>query len=550
MPGGRGQATVVTLLVATGTAGVVASAAVASGRPILASRWSLLAELGAWTLAWAVGVGAALRLPPRVSVSVVIVFGVALRLAALAGPPTTSDDLYRYSWDGRVQAAGIDPYAHPPTSPALAELRDPWLWPDSGGCASLHRPPGCTRINRPGQRTIYPPGAEAWFAAVYRATGIGARHKAWQVAGLLTELGVLALLPLALRRWGRDPRWVALYALSPAPVLELVNNGHVDGLAILAIVAALAVMFSAGDQDRPGADIAAGALIGAAALVKLYPAILILVLVGAGRPHHWRAAVRAGVTATILVALAYLPHVLAVGPKVLGYLPGYLKEEHYSGGGRFLIAGALRIPPHLAGPASAAAVAAVAVWVAVRRPPAPDAAALLLGAVFLATSPVQPWYAVALLAVATVAARPSWVLVVIAAYPYFFAVILANAHAVGIGQFCYTAAWISVVGAAAARARRGRVTLGSVIGHGPDRGAPVGDRLGHPCDRAARPVDLSGPPPVRGSSPPRGAQRPGPRHVAPRGPADLHDRDDGDRRLAPAVPGRATDTRRLPPSGP
>src|SRR5439155_8361622 len=110
-------------------------------------------------------------------------------------------DLFRYSWDGRVQAAGIDPYAQPPSSPALARLREPWLWPDARGCAELNRRPACTRLNRPDQRTIYPPLAEAWFAGIYRMTGIGAHHKTWQVAGLLTEAGVLGLLPAALRRW-------------------------------------------------------------------------------------------------------------------------------------------------------------------------------------------------------------------------------------------------------------------------------------------------------------------------------------------------------------
>src|SRR5579864_1538501 len=269
------------VLAAASASGVALSVVVASGRPILASRWSLLWWLTAWSVAWLVAVVAAFHLPARVAVPAVLVVGVLLRLAALAGPPTTSDDLYRYSWDGRVQAAGIDPYAQPPVSPVLVRLREPWLWPDASGCAAIHRPAGCTRINRPGQRTIYPPVAEAWFAAVYRVAGIGARAKAWQVAGLLTELGVLGLLPVTLRRWGRDPRWAALYAMSPVPVLEVVNNGHVDGLAVLCAVAALAVL-AGGDRHPAVRDVLAGLLIGAAALVKLYPGVLLIGIAGLG----------------------------------------------------------------------------------------------------------------------------------------------------------------------------------------------------------------------------------------------------------------------------
>ena len=138
--------------------GVALSGAVASGRPILFSRWSLLWELAAWGLAWMAAVAAAWRLPRRAAVAAIVVAGIALRVAALAGPAPTSDDLYRYAWDGRVQAAGVDAYAYPPDSPALGALHDSWLWPDAAGCAALDRPSGCTRINRPSQRTIYPAG--------------------------------------------------------------------------------------------------------------------------------------------------------------------------------------------------------------------------------------------------------------------------------------------------------------------------------------------------------------------------------------------------------
>jgi hypothetical protein len=448
-----------TVFVVASGVGVALSASVASGRPILARRWGLLLELGVWALAWLVAVIAALRLPRRWAVAAIVAAGVALRVSALAGPPTTSDDLYRYSWDGRVQAAGIDPYRAPPTGPTLVALREPWLWPSPAGCAALRRPAGCTRINRPAERTIYPPLAEAWFAAAYRLSGIGARHKVWQVAGLTTEVTALILLPVALTRWRRDPRWTALYALSPAPVLEIVNNGHVDGLAVVCIVAALAI---AAGAPRRGRDVAFGLLIGAAALVKLYPALL-LVTIAAVPGVRWRSVARASVSAALLAVIAYLPHVLRVGVHVAGYLPGYLREEHYTTGGRFLLASAARLPPALAGPASVAAVAAAGCWVVIRRPPPPTAATVLVGTLLLAASPVQPWYAVMLLACASVAVRPSWAAVLVAGYPYFFAVILANQHAAEIGEAAYAVAVCALL-AAATRAPRGRIRAAQTVG--------------------------------------------------------------------------------------
>ncbi|MDQ1506611.1 MAG: hypothetical protein QOD57_4338 [Actinomycetota bacterium] len=458
-----------------GALGVAVSAHIARGGALLAERWWLLAELSAWAAAWIAAVAAALRMPRRAAVPLIFVVAIALRLAALAGPPTTTDDFYRYSWDGRVQAAGIDPYRYAPGSESLTALREPWLWPAVQPCPLAYRPEGCTRINRSAVHTIYPPAAEAWFAAVYRVSGIGARHKPWQVAGLVTDVAVVALLALALRRQGKDPRWCALYALCPAPALEIVNNGHVDGLAILLSVAALAV---ASPPVRPGEgsaglaptegptaqrisghivpperdgmtrerlrasparrELAAGALIGVAALVKLYPALLVLAVVAAMPGRRGRALLRIGGAASAVAVGGYLPHVLRVGTKVIGFLPGYLREEHYDGAGRYLVAGALRVPGGVAaGGVSGLALVAALAWVWVRRPSAPVGAAVIMGTLLLAVSPVQPWYAVTLLAFATLAVEPQWAAVVAAGYPYFFAVILLHPQRVGIGQLAY-----------------------------------------------------------------------------------------------------------------
>lgn len=417
-------------------AGFAAAAAAGAGlclsfvtaEPLRNDRWALLVRLAAWAVVWAAGVVCALRLPRRYAVGAIVAVAFVLRLAALAGQPILSDDLYRYAWDGRVQVSGTDPYRYTPSSTHLADLREGWLWPDAEGCAGLQREPGCTRINRATVHTIYPPVGEAWFTAVYRVAGIEARHKAWQVAGLVGDMALVALLPAVLRAWRRDERWTALYALSPVAVVEVVNNAHVDGLAALLVVLALL----AAARRRPAW---AGALIAGAFLVKLYPAVVGMAFVAAfsGR----RALVRLAGAFAGVVALAYLPHVAMVGLRVLGYLPGYLQEEHYGEGGRYLLAGLLGLPPAATAAVAFAGVAAAAGWVLLRRPAAPQGSAAVIGALLLAVTPVQPWYAVTLLAVATVAAQPAWTAVAVAGYPYFFAVLLDSPHAVAIGRLSY-----------------------------------------------------------------------------------------------------------------
>jgi hypothetical protein len=437
-------------------AGLLLSVAAATSRPILGAGWTLLDLLAAWAGVWVVGVVCALHLPlrRRRAMIAIAVVATALRVAALAGGPHLSDDLYRYSWDARVQTSGVDPYRYSPGAETLHSLREPWLWPDAAGCAHITRPPGCTRVNRPDDRTIYPPLAEGWFTAVYRlGGGIGSRYKSWQGAGLVTELATMGVLTALLARRRRDPRWLALYALCPAPVVGVVNDGHVDGLAVLFLMAAfLALSPRRARSEESGPTettswraAAAGALIGASALVKLYP-IVALVALWVAPGVRWRHRLASAAAAGGAVTAGYAPHVAAVGVKVLGYLPGYLQEEHYTGtSSRFLLAGLAHLHGHAA---DAAVVVAVAITVAilmVRRPPAILAATVLIGVLLLTATPVQPWYAITLLALAAAARRPRWGLVVAAGYPYFFAVILSARHQAAIGQISYGAAAAGVI---------------------------------------------------------------------------------------------------------
>src|SRR6202023_1520038 len=87
------------------------------------------------------------------------------QLIALTQQPLTSDDDYRYIWDGKVQLAGIDPYRYAPNAPQLAFLREPLLFGTPGHCGHLI-PGGCTAINLPSVRTVYPPVAQAVFVFV------------------------------------------------------------------------------------------------------------------------------------------------------------------------------------------------------------------------------------------------------------------------------------------------------------------------------------------------------------------------------------------------
>ncbi|MGP3959428.1 glycosyltransferase 87 family protein [Nonomuraea sp. 3N208] len=387
----------------------VAAALVAAQVTVLAVLFHTAPDGIFWwyAAAWALfgaAVWALRGVPDRPAGRLVLAGGLAMIATGLLGPPATSTDSFRYAWDGRVQSAGLSPYDRTPADPALAHLRDPWLFPD---CALGRFYPidgACTRINRPTVHTIYPPLAEAYFLLVDRLSPEGARHKPLQVSGGLLAAGTLAALLILLRR--RNVRQTAYWAWCPAVPMEAVNNAHVDMLAVAAVVLALGAA-RAGPLGR-------GALLGAAVAVKLVPAVVVPgALSGAlSSPRAARCALRTLIPAVLVVVLAYVPYVLASQASVLGYLSGYLAEEGYDEAGARDRYALLRwaLPDSWALPAALAILAAVLLHVLRRGDPdRPWRGALVLtGTALLVLTPGYPWYALLIVGLVALDGRWEW----------------------------------------------------------------------------------------------------------------------------------------------
>ncbi|MFF3733983.1 glycosyltransferase 87 family protein [Streptomyces sp. NPDC002476] len=405
----------------------------------------------AWVL-FAGAVWTVRRVPVRTAVALILAGGIALCAAALSAPPRTSDDMYRYAWDGRVQAAGISPYAYPPDAPQLARLRDPWLFPAGTACRGwdLHSVAGvCTHINRPSAPTIYPPMAEGWFLLVHAVSPAGGRHKPLQLAGAVLCVATTVALLLVRRRTCGDVRRVALWAWCPAVPIAAVNDAHVDTVGVLLTVVALGA--AAGARR--------GALLGAAIAAKLLPA---LTLPGAlsgvlapGRSPRTRLREAASVllAAVGVVALVYLPYLLASGSAVLGYLPGYLREEGYEPDdvGRFALL-RLVLPDAWAGPAAAVLVALTA-WYVLRHgdPERPWYGSLLVtGTALLLASPAYYWYALLVVALVAMGGPGEWLAVAASGTVLYVA---NELHWPGVQAAAYGTAAVAVLAGVLVRAR-------------------------------------------------------------------------------------------------
>src|SRR3984893_2858755 len=350
-----------------------------------------------WAAAAAVVTRSADRRP-----TVALIPGTALLLVLLALRPPVflSDEINRYIWDGRFQAAGINPYRYIPSDPDLARLRDDAIYPN---------------INRNNYApTIYPPVAQMLFLLANR---VGEPVLAVKRVFVVVEAVGIGALLLILRAAGEPREHILLYVWHPLPIWEIAGSGHIDA-AIVAFIGLAVAAAVAGRRAWSGAALAA------ATLVKFFPLVL--------APALWRPAKsnlgdwRWPATFIAVIVAAYLPYI-GVGSRALGFLPGYVAEENLGSGSGFWLLGMVRravaVPLAAYFGLAASVMAGLAVG-ALRRRPDPCsglnwAMALGTAALFFA-SPHYPWYFVYLVALLTAAPWwPAWWLTLAAVLLYW-----------------------------------------------------------------------------------------------------------------------------------
>lgn len=209
--------------------------------------------------------------PGWAALVVMIAAGLAMRLAWFGSPAPIEDDFYRYLWDGALLANGFNPYDLAPKA-VLAAFETGGLDPALAAIAADGQDT-LRRINFPGLKTIYPGAAQAAFAIAYWIEPWSL--DALRLVFLAADTATFILSILILRRIGANPLWAGLYWCNPLASAMLIGAAHADVLIAPFALAALLLAMA----GRAGAG---GAALGLATGVKLWPVLLLPLLLRAG----------------------------------------------------------------------------------------------------------------------------------------------------------------------------------------------------------------------------------------------------------------------------
>ena len=313
--------------------------------------------------------------------AVIWVVALALRAALLPLPPELSDDVWRYLWDGRVQASGVNPYLHAPAAAEVAGLRTPWH----------------ALINNPEVPTIYPPVAQLAFRALALVAGTVLGAKLLFIAFDLATGWVLGRVAAGT---GRDARPVLLLWLwSPLLVLEVAWSAHLEPLGLFFL--ALALLLAHSGPLRALASAGVGSALALSALVKFAPLAAVPPLLRRFGLPFLGALLATG-------AVLYLPFAGA-GTALFDGLRTYAGHWRFMEGPFVLLEAVLpgRTAPRVA---AGLLVLAVVAWTTHRRFEAERALLWILGTGLLLTPTLHPWYALWILPMAALRGSPPWIL--------------------------------------------------------------------------------------------------------------------------------------------
>jgi hypothetical protein len=342
------------------------------------------------------------------------------RLQLFPLEPALSDDVLRYRWEGRIQAAGWNPYAVRPDDPRLAGLRDEH------------------HASVPGRDipSIYPPLLELVYGVTYRllpeVPGM-ATLILFKLPYLVADLFLVGLLAGWVRSTGGGNALVALYSWNPLVVVEFAASGHHDALASASVVAACLMILR-------GRGTVSTLLLTAAALLKFFPAVLFPLWL---RRMNWPRApwswINIGLGAALAAACVW-PY-RGAWRIVLESLAYYESRWQMNNASLYALLVWLSGSRDVAAGVGVGVVAGLALWAAARRLDAMRAAYLLFGAILMLSPNSFSWYFTWMVPLLVFFPNPAWLLLTVLQFLSYH--VLIDYQASGTWQFQPLFLWLT-----------------------------------------------------------------------------------------------------------
>lgn len=196
-------------------------------------------------------------------------FGILLRLVFIVAIPNLSQDFYRFIWDGRLLAQGINPYLFTPDMYLSGEISSKIIIPQA---AELYKGMGALST---GHFSNYPPINQLFFgiAGLFSKSSILGSVIILRLISMLADLGILFFGRKLLKNLNLNPNKIFWYFLSPFVIIEMTGNLHFESVMLFFLIWSIYLF-------QKGKWIWAAVFLGVSVSVKLLPLLLLPLFIG------------------------------------------------------------------------------------------------------------------------------------------------------------------------------------------------------------------------------------------------------------------------------
>ncbi len=322
----------------------------------------------------------------------ILIAAVVTRFVLVFFTPQLSDDVYRFIWDGRLWHMGIHPFSATPRELIATNLD-----------LSLEL---FDKLNSPDYRTIYPPIAQLsnYLAAFLQDNTFRPTIICMKLFLLIAELVSLWAIVRIFRHYLSQTQRVALYALNPLVLVEIMGNMHHEGFMICFVLLCILALKS---KSYIWAGVALGLGIASKLLPLLFMPVIFLFIIEWGDRVRFLSACLTTCLLSFGCLLLHLENPLFLFESLQLYLRKFefnaslyyiFREIGYWVKGYNLI--------HLIGPLSALLLTVWTIWLSVRQrlvvwtELVSVIVVIFLGFLLLSAT-VHPWYILLPIALST-----------------------------------------------------------------------------------------------------------------------------------------------------